>query len=359
MPKFNAYAASAAHGTLQPFSFDPGPLGSEEVEIKVTHCGLCHSDLSMLDNEWGMSQYPFVPGHEVAGTVVALGDAAKGLKVGQRVGLGWYAHSCLACHECLSGDQHLCSTAQGTIVGRFGGFADRVRAQWTWVRPLPEALDPAKTGPLLCGGITVFSPFLINNVPSTARVGIIGIGGLGHMALQFANKWGCEVHAFTTSDSKEAEARKLGAHYVHNTKQDGALKKLSRSLDLIISTINAPLDASGFLATLAPKGRLHNVGVVLKPLEVPAFGLIAGQKSVSGSPTGSPTAIDHMLAFSARHSIAPVVEYFPMSRVNDALEHLRSGKARYRIVLVNDLAKSGTAAESRQGSKPEAELTAV
>ena len=337
MPKFNAYAATKAHGVLEPFSFDPGPIGPEEVEIKVTHCGLCHSDLSMLDNEWGMSKYPFVPGHEIAGTVVAMGDEAKGVKIGQRVGLGWTAHSCLACHECLSGDQHLCADAQGTIVGRYGGFADRVRAQWTWVRPLPDALDMAKTGPLLCGGVTVFAPLLIYNVPSTARVGIIGIGGLGHMALQFANRWGCEVHALTTSDSKEEEARKLGAHYVHNTKQEGVLKKLAGSLDLIISTINAPLDVSGLLDTLAPNGRLHNVGAVLKPLEVPAFSLIAGQKSISGSPTGSPTTIDHMLEFSARHSVAPITEMFPMSKVNDAVERLRSGKARYRIVLVNDL----------------------
>jgi uncharacterized zinc-type alcohol dehydrogenase-like protein len=198
-------------------------------------------------------------------------------------------------------------------------------------------LDSAKTGPLMCGGTTVFAPLWIHNVPSTARVGVIGIGGLGHMALQFANKWGCEVHAFTTSDSKEAEARQLGAHAVHNTRQDGVLKKLSASLDLIISTINAPLDIDGLLNTLAPNGRLHNVGAVLKPLEVPAFSLIAGQKSLSGSPTGSPTAIDHMLAFSARHSIAPITETFPMSKVNDALERLRSGKARYRIVLVNDI----------------------
>jgi uncharacterized zinc-type alcohol dehydrogenase-like protein len=355
MQEFKAYAASRANGPLEPFNFNPGPLGPEDVEIKVTHCGLCHSDLSMLGNEWGMSQYPFVPGHEVTGTVAALGEAAKGLKIGQRVGLGWFSHSCLHCHECLSGEQHLCATGQGTIVGRHGGFADRVRAQWTWVRPLPDALDLAKVGPLLCGGITVFSPLLIHNVRSTARVGIIGIGGLGHMALQFANKWGCEVHAFTTSDSKEQEARQLGAHYVHNTKQDGVLKKLSRSLDLIISTINAPQDVSGLLETLAPKGCFHSVGAVLKPMEVPAFGLIAGQKSVAGSPTGSPTDIDSMLAFSARHSVAPVVEYFPMSKVNDALERLRSGKARYRIVLINDFDKTRTAAKAQE--QPEAALS--
>jgi uncharacterized zinc-type alcohol dehydrogenase-like protein len=358
MPTFNAYAATAAHGSLQPFSFDPGQIGPEEVEIKVSHCGLCHSDLSMLDNEWGMSQFPFVPGHEVTGTLVALGEGAKGLKIGQRVGLGWFAHSCLACHECLSGQQHLCANGQGTIVGRHGGFADRVRAQWTWVRPLPDALDLEKTGPLLCGGVTVFAPFLIHNLPPTARVGIIGIGGLGHMAVQFANKWGCEVHAFTTSDSKEAEARQLGAHYVYNTKKDGALKKLFRSFDLIISTINAPLNLAAFLDTLAPNGCFHNVGAALKPFELPAFSLIMGQRSVAGSPTGSPTAIDHMLEFSARHSVAPVVEYFPMSKVNDALERLRSGKARYRIVLNNDFEKSRPAAESRRQKQPEAALSA-
>jgi uncharacterized zinc-type alcohol dehydrogenase-like protein len=336
MPTYNAYAAQSAKAPLKPFSFDPGELGPEEVEIKVTHCGICHSDLSMLDNEWGMSNYPFVPGHEVAGTVTALGDEAKGLKIGQKVGLGWFSHSCLSCHECLSGEHHLCPTAQGTIVGRHGGFADRVRAQWTWVRPIPEGLDMAKTGPLICGGVTVFAPLLIHDVPSTARVGIIGIGGLGHMALQFANKWGCEVHAFTTSDSKEAEAKKLGAHFVHNTKNPDTLKKLARSLDIIISTVNASLDVSGLLDALKPKGRLHNVGAVLKPLEVPAFSLILGQKSVGGSPTGSPVVIDEMLEFSARHSIAPITETFPMSKVNDALERLRSGKARYRIVLIND-----------------------
>jgi uncharacterized zinc-type alcohol dehydrogenase-like protein len=335
MRTFHAYAASSAKGQLEPYSFNPGELGPEEVEIEVSHCGICHSDLSMLDNDWGMSKYPFVPGHEVTGTVAALGDGAKGLKIGQRVGLGWWSHSCLSCHQCLSGDHNLCPTAEGTILGRHGGFADRVRAQWTWVRPIPEALDLAKTGPLLCGGVTVFAPFLIHNVPSTARVGVIGIGGLGHMALQFANKWGCEVHAFTTSDRKEAEAHQLGAHYVHNTKQDGVLKKIAGSLDLIISTANAGLDVPGLLDTLAPKGCLHNVGALLDPLQVPAFSLLLGQKSVSGSPSGSPTAIDEMLEFSARHSIAPITETFPMSKVNEALEHLRAGKARYRIVLVH------------------------
>jgi uncharacterized zinc-type alcohol dehydrogenase-like protein len=221
-------------------------------------------------------------------------------------------------------------------MGRHGGFADRVRAQWTWVRPLPEGLDPASTGPLLCGGTTVFAPLLIHEVPATARVGVIGIGGLGHMALQFANKWGCEVHAFTTSDNKEAEAKQLGAHFVHNTKKPDTLKQLARTFDLVISTISADFDVAGFIDALKPNGRLHNVGAVLNPLPVPAFSLIVGQKSVAGSPSGSPATIDDMLQFSARHGVRPMIEVFPMSKVNDALDRLRSGKARYRVVLVND-----------------------
>ena len=156
--------------------------------------------------------------------------------------------------------------------------------------------------------------------------------------LQFANKWGCEVHAFTTSDSKEQEARSFGAHQVHNTKQDTELKSLAGSLDLIISTINVPQDIPALLGTLAPKGVLHVVGGVVEPMQVPAFGLILGEKSVSGSPTGSPTALDRMLTFSARHGVAPTIERFPMSRINDALDRLKSGKARYRIVLENDFA---------------------
>ena len=268
--KFQAYAAFAPHAPIEPFNFDPRALGPEEVEIQVSHCGVCHSDLSMLDNEWGMSQFPFVPGHEAVGTIVALGEHAKGLNIGQRVGVGWTAYSCLSCHECLSGDHHLCARGQGTIVSRPGAFADRLRVQWTWARPLPDALDPATTGPLLCGGITVFSPLLQHSLPSTARVGIVGIGGLGHMALQFANRWGCEVHAFTTSDSKEAEARKLGAHYVHNTKRDVELKKIAGSLDLIVSNSMtqylAPAELDRVLALwhrlLAPGGTLIVADVI-------------------------------------------------------------------------------------------------
>ena len=333
MPSIRAWAAPSAGAALEAFEYDPGPLAPEDVEIAVDHCGICHSDLSMLDNEWGMTRYPFVPGHEASGRVVALGEQARGLRVGQRVGLGWNAWRCLACPQCLAGNQHLCRNVRGTITGRHGAFADRVRAHWVWAIPLPEALDPRECGPLLCGGITVFAPLRELGIRPTDRVGVVGIGGLGHMALKFCRAWGCEVTAFTSSDSKTEEARAFGAHRVVSSRDRGAIEALAGSLDLIIDTVNVSLEWDALLAALAPGGRLHVVGAVLDPIPVPAFVLISGQKSISGSPTGSRGAIDAMLAFAARHGVAPQTEHFPMHRVNDALEHLRAGKARYRIVL--------------------------
>ncbi len=340
MNLIKAYGAKAKGAALTPFEYDAGPLGPEQVEITVSHCGICHSDLSMIDNEWGMSAYPLVPGHEVAGTIAAVGDRVRSLKIGQRVGLGWNSASCMSCHRCLSGDHNLCSSAEGTIVKRHGGFANRVRADWAWAVPLPDALDSANAGPLFCGGATVFNPMLQFNVKPTDRVGVIGIGGLGHMALQFLNKWGCDVYAFTSSDAKREEALKLGAHTVVNSRDSAALKKIAGSLDFVISTVNVALDWQGVLDTLAPRGRLHVVGAVLEPIPIAAFSLIMPQRSVSGSPVGSPATVATMLDFCARHEIAPVIEKFPMSRVNDALEHLRSGKARYRVVLEADFAKN-------------------
>lgn len=335
---FTAMAARAPKGALSPFEFDPGVLGDEQVEIKVDYCGICHSDVSMHNNEWGMTQYPFVPGHEVAGTVAAVGKAVKGAKVGDRVGLGWFSASCMACRTCLSGDHNLCATAEQTIVGRHGGFASRVRAHWSWVTQLPAALDAAKAGPLFCGGITVFNPFVQFDVRPTHRVGVVGIGGLGHLALQVANKWGCEVVAFTSSDAKAAEAKSLGAHSTVNSTKDAELAKVKGSLDMILVTANVPLNWAAYLDALAPRGRLHLVGAVLEPIPVAAFPMIVGQKSLSGSPLGSPATTQTMIDFCARHKIAPIVEEFPMSKANDALARLHSGKARYRVVLKNDLA---------------------
>jgi alcohol/geraniol dehydrogenase (NADP+) len=333
MGSIHAWAAPAAKKPLEPFDYDPGPLKSDEVEVAVEHCGICHSDLSLINNEWGVSQFPLIAGHEIVGRVTQIGPEAKGVSVGQRVGIGWNAESCLHCRPCLSGDQHLCPSVVPTAVGHFGGFADRVRAQWPWVIPLPEGIDPAISGPLLCGGTTVFAPLPTFGVKPTARVGVVGIGGLGHMALQFANAWGCEVTAFTSHESKAEEAMQLGAHHVVASRDSDAIRAIAGSLDLLLVTVNVPLDWPAMMGTLAPKGRMHVVGVVLKPIPVMAFDLIGGEKSVSGSPTGAPVTIADMLTFAARHEVKPLIERFPVANINDALAHLAEGKARYRVVL--------------------------
>ena len=334
--RIRAYAAAAPKTALNAIEYTPEPLGDEQVDIAVEYCGICHSDLSMLDNEWGNSRYPLVAGHEIIGTIAALGSHAKGLRVGQRVGLGWYAGSCMHCDECMSGHHNLCREGEQTIVGRHGGFAERVRSHWSWALPLPDALDANAAGPLFCGGLTVFSPIVDFDIRPTDRVGVVGIGGLGHMALKFLHAWGCDVTAFTSSASKGDEARGFGAHHVVATNDTKALKQLAGSLDFILVTANVTLDWNALLAALAARGRLHVVGAVLEPIPVPAFALIGGRKSLSGSPLGSPAVAAQMLEFCARHSILPQVEMFPMSRINDALAHLRAGKARYRVVLEND-----------------------
>jgi uncharacterized zinc-type alcohol dehydrogenase-like protein len=320
---------------LERFSYEVGELGPDEVEIDVAYCGICHSDLSMIDDEWGMSQFPLVGGHEVIGTVAAVGSNVQGLQEGMTVGLGWHSAYCGQCASCREGDQNLCSTAEGTIVARHGGFADKVRADAASVVVIPEGLDLESAGPLFCGGITVFNPLVQFGVKSTDKVAVIGIGGLGHIALQFLNAWGCEVTAFTSSESKRQEALEMGAHKTLNSRDPQEIEAAAGSFDFIISTVNVKLDWDLYLNTLKPKGRLHFVGATLEPLDLGVFSLIMAQRSVSGSPVGSPATIAKMLEFAKQHDIKPRIEVFPMSEINAAFDHLKSGKARYRIVLSN------------------------
>ena len=332
---YRAWIAKAAKQPMVLEKIDADQLGDEEVEVAVEHCGLCHSDLSVLNDEWGLSQYPAILGHEVVGRITAIGPKSKGLEIGQRVGVGWNSGSCMHCRQCMSGAHHLCPQVQPTIVGHRGGFASHVRSHWAWAIPLPDTLNFADAGPLLCGGITVFSPLAMYAKP-TDRVGIIGIGGLGHMAVKFAAAYGCDVTAFTSSQSKFDEAKGFGANHVVSSRDSAAIGKLGSSFDLLISTVNVKLDWDAMIGTLAPKGRLHVVGAVLEPIPVAAFSLIMQQRSISGSPSGSPRGIATMLDFASRHNIAPQTEHFPMSQINEAFARLESGMARYRIVLDSD-----------------------
>jgi len=336
MSTIRAFAARQAGDRLDSFEYEAGPLAEDQVDIEVQYCGICHSDLSMLDNDWGMTEYPLVPGHEVVGRIAAVGGHVSHLAPGQTVGLGWYSGSCMTCPQCMDGDHNLCRSGEQTVVGRYGGFAEQVRCKAEWAIPLPDGLDLRSAGPLFCGGITVFNPIVQFDVRPTQRAGVIGIGGLGHLAVQFLSKWGCHVTAFTSTAAKVDEARRFGAHEVVDSRDPGVLDTLAGSFDFIISTVNVPLDWDRYLAALGPKGRLHVVGAVLEPIPVPAFSLITGQRSVSGTGLGSPATTARMLEFCTRHGIAPQIETFPMSAVNDALDHLRAGKARYRIVLEND-----------------------
>jgi uncharacterized zinc-type alcohol dehydrogenase-like protein len=332
MTTIQAYAAKSAGGAFEPYEYDAGPLQPDDVEIDVESCGICHSDLSMLDNDWDMTQYPFVGGHEIIGRVAATGEHVLHVTKGDLVGLGWSSRSCMHCNPCMSGQQNLCASVQSTITHQHGGFADKVRCHWGWAIKLPEGVKPNSAGPLLCGGLTVFNPLLQHQTSPTAKVGVIGIGGLGHMALLFCNAWGCEVTAISRSRSKEEEARQLGAHQFVATDEDGALESVSGKFDLIINTTNANLPWDAYIAALAPQGILHTVGAAPK-VEATVFPMIAGQKSLSSSPTGSISAARTMFDFVARHQIEPMTEEFPMSEINEAFEKLRNGSPRYRLVL--------------------------
>jgi len=335
MSQIQGLAVHAAGAELLPFKYDPGKLGAQEVEITISHCGVCHSDLHLISNDWGISQYPFVPGHEIVGKVTAVGADVKSLTIGERVGLGWQSNSCGICEWCTRGMENLCPAAEGTCVHRHGGYADRVRANARFVIPIPDALSSELTAPLLCGGITVYNPLRTHGVNPSSRVGIVGIGGLGHMAIQFAKVFGAEVTAFSTSASKEEEARALGAQNFVNTRESKAMKEVAGTMDFVLSTINADQDWGVYVQTLRPTGTLCFVGVPPSPVSVHAFPLISGLRSISGNPTGSPYRIKEMLDVAARHGVGAKIESFPMSQANAAIEKVKKNKVRYRAVLAN------------------------
>lgn len=324
------WQASEAGGKLQAAERPLLEPAANELVLEVLHCGLCHSDLSMLNNHWGITSYPLIPGHEVVGRVVSVGSAVNPDVIGELRGLGWISGSCCHCIQCLGGTGNLCASLEATIVGRQGGFASHVTAHQDWAIPLPEGIDPGVAGPLFCAGITVFSPLIDEAVSPTAHVAVIGIGGLGHIALQFARAWGCEVTAITTNLSKTEEAKRFGAHQVVSIDQ---LSNLAGKFDLIINTVNHSLDWAAVMASLAPLGRLHQLGAVIEPIQVGAFDLIMARRSITGSPTSSPASLLKMVDFCVRHNIRPQVEHLPINRVNEAVERLQRGDVRYRFVL--------------------------
>lgn len=335
MAQIQGLAAHAAGAELLPYHYDPGKLGDHEVEIAITHCGICHSDLHLISNDWGISQYPFIPGHEIIGTIAAAGSEVRHLETGQRVGLGWQANSCGVCEWCVRGMENLCPHSEATCVHRNGGYADRVRANSRFVLPIPDALNSETAAPLLCGGITVYNPLRTHGVNPSSRVGVVGIGGLGHIAVQFARVFGAEVTAFSSSAAKEEEVRALGAQHFVNSRETKAMKEVAGTQDFILTTVNADQEWSTYIQALRPTGTLCFVGVPPSPVTTQAFPLIAGKRSISGSPIGSPHQLREMLDVAARHGVKATTELFAMAKANEAIEKVKKNKVRYRAVLAN------------------------
>ena len=330
---FNAYAAHRAKGGLQPFVYQPEPLGPHDVEIRISHCGICHSDVHLVDGDWGsVGRYPMVPGHEIVGTIAEAGREVRQLAVGQRVGVGWQRSSCLECEWCVSGQENLCASEVATCIDQHGGFADRIRVDARFAFPIPDALTSESAAPLLCGGVTVYAP-LSRWVRPSMRVAVVGIGGLGHLALQFARAMGCEVTAISTNPEKEAEALSFGAHRFIATREPKALRAAAGTLDFVLSTAFLPPDWKGLLRTLRPNGVLCLVGAPDEPLKLDAGALLGRQLSVTTSAIGGRPALRETLELAARHGIAPKVQLRPLAEANAALEAVRKGQARYRLVL--------------------------
>lgn len=332
--KITGYAAYAPNEILKLFQYEPTTLKSLDVEVKISHCGICHSDICLIDNDWKISHYPLVPGHEIIGTISNIGEDVNEFQQGQRVGIGWQSGSCMKCEYCKQGEENLCNQMDATCVNGYGGFAQFIRVHSRFIFAIPDSLASENAAPLLCGGITVYSP-LRTYVHRAMKIGIIGVGGLGHLALQFANAFGCEVTAFSSSYSKEAEAKSFGADHFVYTGIEGVLEKMASSLDFIVSTVSTDINWTDYISVLKPKGKLCVVGVPENDIYFSAFPLILGNKSICGSPIGSPSMMREMLEFSAQHKIKAQVEVYPINEVNIALEKLRNNQARYRIVLKN------------------------
>lgn len=328
----HGYAAYAAKDTLRPLEYAPAEIGDYDVRVKISHCGICHTDLHLIDDDWGINNFPMMPGHEIVGIVEAAG--AKSTRVvGQRVGVGWQRGSCGTCEYCLRGDTQFCAAMKYTCIGNHGGFADAIVIDGRFTFPIPDALSSETAAPLLCAGITVYSPLVRHGVSKGTRVGVIGIGGLGHLALQFARVLGAHVTAFSTSADKAAEAQSFGAEQFVSTGNADALGALQGTLDVVLSTVAADIHWSAYVALLRPRGVLCSVGVPPGNINVHAGALIANSRSISGSIIGSPKEMNDMLALAAKHGISAKTETVPIAQVNQALDKVRANGARYRMVL--------------------------
>lgn len=339
------YAARTAGNELERFTYDEPELGAGDIRVAVTHCGVCHTDVHAIDDDFGVFTFPVVPGHEIVGRVLEVGTEVAGVDVDDRVGIGWQGRCCDECEWCHQGEEHLCQEiAQCGTWTPYGGFSSSVVVDARFAYRLPSAMAPEVAAVLMCAGITVFSPLRKNVDGSSDEVGIVGVGGLGHLAIQFAHALGFEVTALSSSPGKEEEARAFGADHFLLRTDPAAMQRSEYGFHLLLCTAPIGNDWASLLMALKKNGRL--VLPAFSPVELglatsgsasgAAVDLVVHQLSITGSFLGNRRSMTEMLDFAQEHQIVPLIELMPMSQANEAIHKVRQNAARYRVVLVSE-----------------------
>ena len=344
MANAKGYAAESATSKLAPFSFDRREPRPDDVSIEIDYCGVCHTDIHFAQNDWGVSQFPLVPGHEIVGRVTAVGPDVKAYKVGDTVGVGCMVDSCRSCKACDSGLEQYCIEGMtGTYNGQdrhdgsitYGGYSDKVVVSERFVVKVPEKLDPAAAAPLLCAGITTYSPLRHYGVKAGDKVGVIGMGGLGHMGVKFAKALGAEVTLFTRSENKVAEAKKQGADHVVISTDRAQMKAAAQSFDFMLDTVPVQHDLNPYLNCLKFDGTHILVGLI-EPIQEPplqAGALVSKRRVLGGSLIGGMPETQEVLDFCAEHDITCDIEMLDIKNINEAYERMKKGDVKYRFVI--------------------------
>jgi len=342
MSETKSYAAYSPTSELAPFKFETKVTGAKDVKIEILYCGICHSDLHSVRNEWGGAIYPVVPGHEIVGRITELGSDVTKFKVGDLAGVGCMVDSCRECHSCHDGEEQYCENGSTYTYGGLdrktgevtrGGYSERIVVDEDFVLRIPSNLPLEGVAPLLCAGITTYSPLRYAKVGKGHKVGVVGLGGLGHMAVKLAVSFGAEVTMLSTSKSKEEDAKRLGANHFELTSNPETMKKLRGHFDFILDTVSAPHDYNSYINLLKTNGTIIIVGAPPVPMQVSAFSLIGGRKSIMGSLIGGIKETQEMLDYCSEHNIVADVEVISIDKVNEAYERMLKGDVRYRFVI--------------------------
>ena len=346
----HAYAAKAAKETLSPFNFQRRDVRANDIKIDIHYCGVCHSDIHQVRDEWGGSIFPMVPGHEIVGKIVQVGEMVKDFKVGDLAGVGCFVDSCGKCPSCQANEEQYCDEGMtATYNGyerdgktpTYGGYSTEIVVDAGYALHISDKLPLEGVAPLLCAGITTYSPLRHWNVTKGQRVGIVGLGGLGHMGVKFAVSFGADVTVFSTSPGKEEDAKKLGAHHFAVSKDKSQMQKLRGQFDFILNTVSAPHDYNDYLQLLKLDGAMVVVGIPPEPSAVPAFNLIGKRRSIGGSLIGGIKETQEMLYYCAEHHITSDVEVIDIKDINEAYERMLKNDVRYRFVIdINSLKKT-------------------